>query len=71
VAWIDEEGLFPYPLVTANFMMEARWNENGAQCLNVPRNAAITRDDVACKLPLCAGPDDDLDGHRWASYGDP
>ena len=71
VAWIDEEGLFPYPLVTGNFTMEARWNEKGAQCLDVPRNAAITRDAVACKLPYCAGPDDDLDGNLWASYSDP
>ncbi len=48
--------------------MEARWDQDGAVCLNEPRNALVARGDVTCatSLPTCSG--QGLAGALWSFY---
>jgi hypothetical protein len=70
--WMDELGLFSLSWTPTDDDLEARWNEDGAACLNLPRNPNVKRDGIGCTLPACTSvPADDLDGNRWASYHAP
>lgn len=64
----DDLGLFVPDWYTLPGAMEARWNEDGAVCLESPRNTSLARQDIACAdmLPACS--DKGLDGELWVSY---
>ncbi|MCR9163886.1 MAG: ADYC domain-containing protein [Nannocystaceae bacterium] len=64
----DDLGLFDPHFFAPASDMEARWNEDGAVCLNEPRNAQVARGDVTCDTPLptCSG--QGLAGALWSSY---
>ena len=69
--WQDELGLFSLSWTPKLEDLEARWDENGAVCLNEPRSPTVNRNSIGCSVAWCAEPADDVDGNRWASYHAP
>ncbi len=65
LSWLDRLGLFT-PDVAKASKLEARWDLDGAQCLDTPR--AVKRDEVeaACSIPRC---EDSVDSKpAWLTY---
>lgn len=64
----DDLGLFDPHYFAPASDMEARWDENGAVCLNEPRKVGVKRSSVTCAtpLPMCSG--QGLAGALWSSY---
>jgi hypothetical protein len=62
--WADELGNFRVSDLSPDSVVEARWSEDGAVCLNAPRLVPRAEVEAQCSLPWC---DDDLelDGARW------
>ncbi len=65
LSWVDELENFPAgPYIDG--IVEAKWTEDGASCLDDPRAVPRAEVESFCNPPPCDG-DTDLDGARWLS----
>lgn len=64
--WRDESENFPFLGNENPARIEAKWDLDGATCLDTPRFVSRNEVEAVCKLPKCD--DMDFDGADWISF---